>query len=64
MKAASLPAWYLWGLLSPVVAWLARRFRVDRASFGRYFFIHLGASLDLALLHLVAAVGVLLKKQP
>ncbi|PYO61683.1 MAG: hypothetical protein DMD28_08550 [Gemmatimonadetes bacterium] len=56
--AASLPAWYLWGLLSPVVAWLARRFRVDRASFGRYFFIHLGASLDLALLHLVAAVGV------
>src|SRR6266542_355462 len=56
--AASLPAWYLWGLLSPVVAWLVRRFRVDRANFGRHFFIHLGASLDLALLHLVAAVGI------
>src|SRR5438552_11551357 len=37
---------------SLVVVWLARRFRVDRASFGRYFFIHLGASLDVALLQL------------
>src|SRR5881409_2397147 len=56
--ATTLPAWYLWGLLSLVVAWLGRRFRVDRANFGRHFFIHLGASLDLALLQLVAAVGV------
>src|SRR5436309_4998632 len=56
--AAGLSAWYLWGLLSLVVAWLGRRFQVDRANFGRHFFIHLGASLDLALLQLVAAVGV------
>jgi LytTr DNA-binding domain-containing protein len=55
---ASVPGWCLWALLAPLVAWLARRFRVDRANFGRHFFIHLGASLDLALLHLVAAVGV------
>src|SRR5216117_930673 len=55
---ATLPDWYLWALLSLVVVWLARRFRVDRASFGRHFFIHLGASLDLALLHLIAAVEV------
>src|SRR5256885_13150829 len=41
--ATTLPAWYLWGLLSLVVAWLGRRFRVDRANFGRHFFIHLGA---------------------
>jgi len=41
--AAGLSAWYLWGLLSLVVAWLGHRFRVD---------------LDLALLQLVAAVGV------
>ena len=54
----TLPACYLWGLLSIVVAGLGRRFRVDRANFGRHFFIHLGASLDLALLQLVAAVGV------
>jgi len=56
--ATGLSHWYLWGLLALVVAWLGRRFQVDRASFGRHFFIHLGASLDLALLQLVAAVGV------
>lgn len=54
----ALPEWYLWGLLSPVVAWLARRFQVDRANFGRHFFIHLGASLDIALLHVLAVVVV------
>ena len=56
--ATGLPHWYLWGLLALVVAWLGRRLQVDRANFGRHFFIHLGASLDLALLQLVAAVGV------
>ena len=56
--ATTLPAWYLWGLLSVLIAWLGRRFRVDRANFGRHFFIHLGASLDLALLQLLAGVGV------
>jgi LytTr DNA-binding domain len=55
---SALPEWYLWGLLSPVVAWLARRFQVDRANFGRHFFIHLGASLDIALLHVLGAVTV------
>jgi LytTr DNA-binding domain-containing protein len=54
---ANLTFWYLWGLLSPVVAWLGRRFQVNRANFGRHFLIHLGASLDLALVHLVAAVA-------
>jgi two-component system LytT family response regulator len=55
---AGLPGWWLWALLSPVVVWLARRFRVDRANFGRHFVIHLGASLDLALLQVIAAVGI------
>ena len=55
---ATLPDWYLWGLLSLVVLRLARRFRVDRANFGRHFLIHLGASLNLALLHLVAATAL------
>jgi hypothetical protein len=50
--------WYLWGLFSVVVAWLARRFPVDRVNFGRHFIIHLGASLNLALLHVVAGVGI------
>src|ERR1041384_4011942 len=56
--ATGLTHWYLWGLLALVVAWLGRRFQVDRASFGRHFFIHLGASLDIALLQLVSAVGI------
>src|SRR3989442_11301050 len=51
---ASLPAWYLWGLLSVVVVWLARRFPGDRANFRRHFFLHLGASLHFAPLHPVA----------
>jgi LytTr DNA-binding domain-containing protein len=55
---AGLSFWHLWGLLSPAVAWLGRRFQVDRANFGRHFFIHLGASLDLALLHLVVTAWV------
>lgn len=54
----ALSFWYLWGLLSLVVAWLGRRFQVDRARFERHFFIHLGASLDLALLHVVAVAAV------
>lgn len=53
-----LPGWWVWAVLTPIVVWLARRFRVDRETFGRHFFIHLGASLDLALLQLLAAVGV------
>ncbi len=56
--AASLCAWYLWGLFAPLVVWLGRRFQVDRANFARHFFIHLGASLNLAFLHVVAAVGI------
>ena len=55
---AGLSFWYLWGLLAPAVVWLARRFQVDRANFGRHFFIHLGASLDLALLHLVVTAWI------
>lgn len=56
--STSLPAWYVWGLLSLLVARLARRFQLDRANFGRYVILHLGVSLDLALLHLFAAVGL------
>ena len=56
--ATTLPAWYAWGLLSWPVAWLARRFRVDRANFERHFILHLGASLDVALVHLFTAVGI------
>src|SRR6266480_1339404 len=37
--ATGLPHWYLWGLLALVVAWLGRRFQVDRANFDRHFFV-------------------------
>jgi LytTr DNA-binding domain-containing protein len=53
-----LAFWYLWALAAPAVAWLGRRFQVDRANLSRHFIIHLGASLDLALLHLVAFVAI------
>src|SRR5258708_37628702 len=53
---AGLAFWYLWGVAAPAVAWLGRRFQVDRASFSRHFFIHLGASLDIAVLHVIALV--------
>ena len=56
--ATTLPDWYLWGLLALLVAWLGRHFQVDRANFSRHFIIHLGASLNLALVHVVAAVAV------
>lgn len=53
-----LEFWYLWALAAPAATWLGRRFQVDRASFSRHFFIHLGASLDVALLHVIAFVLV------
>lgn len=55
---AGLSAWYVCGLLALGVARLGRRFRMDRANFERHFILHLGASLDLALVHTFAAVGV------
>src|SRR2546426_8765772 len=55
---ASLPAWYLWGLLSVVVVWLARRVQVDRAHFGRGFFLYPGANPPVPLLPFVSPVGL------
>src|SRR2546422_4743384 len=51
---ASLPVWYLWGLLSLVVVWLARRVQGGPAHLRRPFFISLRASPALPLLPLVA----------
>ncbi len=56
--ATALPASYAWGLLALLVTWLGRRFRLDRATFERHFVLHLGASLDVALIHLFAALGI------
>jgi LytTr DNA-binding domain len=48
--------WYLWAIAAPAVVWLGRRFQVDRANFSRHFFIHLGASLDIAFVQIIALV--------
>jgi len=53
-----LAFWYLWSIAAPAIAWLGRRFQVDRANLSRHFVIHLGASLDLAFLQLVAFVAI------
>ena len=51
-----LPEWYLWGLVSLVVVQLTRRFPVDRGNWRRHLPLHVGASLNLALVHLIASV--------
>jgi hypothetical protein len=53
-----LAFWYFWAAAAPAIAWLGRRFLVDRANLSRHFVIHLGASLDFAFLHLLAFVAV------
>lgn len=52
----SLPEWYIWGLVSLVVVPLTRRFPVDRTNWRRHLPLHVGASFNLALLHLLASV--------
>ena len=41
----ALADWYLWALLTPVVAWLARRFRIDRSRWIGSLAVHLPASV-------------------
>jgi LytTr DNA-binding domain len=53
-----LSFWYLWAIGTPAIAWLGRRFQVDRANLSRHFFIHLGASLDLAFVQLLVFVAI------
>ncbi len=49
----NLTAFYLWALLAPLIALLARRFRLDRHHWARsLFLVHLPASLLFPALHL------------
>jgi signal transduction histidine kinase len=49
----NLTAFYLWALLAPLIAHLARRYRLDRQHWPRsLFFVHLPASLIFPALHL------------
>ncbi|MBC8036664.1 MAG: hypothetical protein H7X89_05555 [Rhizobiales bacterium] len=40
--------WYAWAALSPLMLWLARRFRLERANWRRALPIHLATSLFFA----------------
>jgi hypothetical protein len=46
-------AWLLWALLTPLVLWLGRRYRLERSNWRRGALIHLSAGLALALLQMV-----------
>jgi two-component sensor histidine kinase len=49
----SLTEWYAWAALTPVVAWLAMRFRLRRGSVARSLAVHVPLGLLLAVLKLV-----------
>ena len=44
----ALAEWWLWALLTPLVVWLARRFRLDGPRVARNLTIHVAAGLTLA----------------
>jgi hypothetical protein len=44
-------AWLLWALMMPLVLWLGRRYRLEKAGLRRVLPVHLGAGLLLVLLH-------------
>lgn len=51
MLVWELPYWFLWALLSPLVFWLTRRFRLERGRLLRNLLIHVTACLALSLAH-------------
>src|SRR4051812_43353686 len=46
--AAGMSDWYVWALLTPFIAWPARRYPLERAHWGRMLF-HAAASVGSAL---------------
>jgi two-component system LytT family sensor kinase len=51
MLVWELPYWFLWALLSPLVFWLTRRFRLERGRLLRNSLVHVAACLALSLAH-------------
>jgi len=49
----ALADWYVWALLAPVIAWLARRFAIERRSWARSLLVHLPASIFLTIIKMV-----------
>jgi signal transduction histidine kinase len=50
--------WQIWGVLTPFVLWVSRRFPLDRGVRLPSVFVHLGAAAACALVDLVAYSGV------
>src|SRR5215468_2363575 len=49
----ALADWYVWALLAPAIAWLARRFAIERRSWLRSLLVHLPASLFFSIIKMV-----------
>ena len=49
----ALADWYVWALLAPAIAWLARRFAIERRSWLRSLLMHLPASLFFSILKIM-----------
>jgi len=50
----SLGRWYSWGLLTPAIFWLARRFPVDRTLWRPFLLVHIPVSLAANAMHVSA----------
>lgn len=62
--ATNLSFYYVWALLTPLVIWVARRFRLEKKKWWRSLSIHVPASLGLAALQLLLAEAVWATFQP
>src|SRR5262245_48686909 len=56
----ALADWYSWALLAPAIAWLARRFAIERRSWLRSLFVHLPASILFSFLKMLIESRLLL----
>jgi two-component system, LytTR family, sensor kinase len=61
---ATLPDWYLWGALTPLIALFSRRFPLERARLAARVPLHLLAGAVVALLHLSLAASMFLWIEP
>ena len=47
----SVPVWWYWVPVTPAIAWLARRFRIERGMLARAILVHVVAAVAATLLH-------------
>ncbi|HUF12803.1 MAG TPA: sensor histidine kinase [Longimicrobiales bacterium] len=55
---ANMPFWLVWALFTPIVFWLASRFRFQEGKAGRFAAIHFPAALVLSGLQILIAGGI------